>query len=60
MTDADAELVRLLVKVADSQERDGLPNFAGIVRQAARRIAELPVEAPDNLRIILPTGDWVR
>lgn len=48
MTDAD--LCRLLVVVADSLERDGLPNFAGAVRQGARRIAELPVEAigPDR------------
>jgi hypothetical protein len=46
MADTDEVVrLRLLVVVADSLERDGLPNFAGVVRQGARRIAELPVEA---------------
>jgi hypothetical protein len=46
----DAELCRLLVVVADSLERDGRLSFPGLIRQAARRIAELQVveSGPDH------------
>jgi len=50
VTDADAELVRLLLVVANALERDGLLSFPGLIRQAARRIAELQVveSGPDR------------